>query len=78
MSGAGTDVAVLGTGTMGAPIAQRLLDAGFSVRAWNRTRARAQPLAAALAPRWRRVADSGHADQDVAAVSAGLSRHEGR
>jgi len=31
---------------MGAPIARRLLDQGFSVRVWNRTRARAQPLAA--------------------------------
>jgi 3-hydroxyisobutyrate dehydrogenase len=31
---------------MGAPIARRLLEAGFSVRVWNRTRARAQVLAA--------------------------------
>jgi 3-hydroxyisobutyrate dehydrogenase len=30
-------VAVLGTGTMGAPIARNLLDAGFPVRVWNRT-----------------------------------------
>jgi 3-hydroxyisobutyrate dehydrogenase len=30
-------VAVLGTGTMGAPIARRLLDAGFRVQVWNRT-----------------------------------------
>jgi 3-hydroxyisobutyrate dehydrogenase len=42
----GPAVAVLGTGTMGAPIARRLLDAGFSVRVWNRTQARAQPLGA--------------------------------
>ncbi len=39
--------AVLGTGTMGAPIARNLLDAGFDVRVWNRTRARAEPLAGA-------------------------------
>ena len=39
-------VAVLGTGTMGAPIARRLLAAGFPVRVWNRTHARAQSLAA--------------------------------
>ena len=45
-SGTEADVAVLGTGTMGTPIARRLLDAGFSVRVWNRTAARAQPLAA--------------------------------
>jgi 3-hydroxyisobutyrate dehydrogenase len=39
-------IAVLGTGTMGAPIARHLLEAGFGVRAWNRTRERAEPLAA--------------------------------
>ncbi len=39
-------VAVLGTGTMGAPMARNLARAGFDVRAWNRTRAKAEPLAA--------------------------------
>jgi 3-hydroxyisobutyrate dehydrogenase len=39
-------VAVLGTGAMGAPMARRILGAGHAVRAWNRTRARAEPLAA--------------------------------
>jgi 3-hydroxyisobutyrate dehydrogenase len=34
-------VAVLGTGTMGAPMARNLLDAGFNVRVWNRTLAKA-------------------------------------
>lgn len=34
-------VAVLGTGTMGAPIARNLLHAGFPVRVWNRTAAKA-------------------------------------
>jgi 3-hydroxyisobutyrate dehydrogenase len=38
--------AVLGTGAMGAPMARRLLAAGFGVRAWNRTRERADALAA--------------------------------
>lgn len=37
-------VAFLGTGTMGAPMAERLLDAGFEVRAYNRTQARAAAL----------------------------------
>ena len=46
MRGADAAVAVLGTGTMGTPLARRLLDAGFSVRVWNRTAARAQPLGA--------------------------------
>jgi 3-hydroxyisobutyrate dehydrogenase len=40
-----TTIAVLGTGIMGLPIAANLLDAGFSVRAWNRTPDRARPLA---------------------------------
>lgn len=38
-------VAVLGTGIMGGPIARNLAGAGLSVRAWNRTRDRARPLA---------------------------------
>jgi 3-hydroxyisobutyrate dehydrogenase len=39
-----TTVAVLGTGTMGAPMARHLLEAGFDVRVWNRTRDKAAPL----------------------------------
>jgi 3-hydroxyisobutyrate dehydrogenase len=38
-------VAVLGIGTMGAPIARSLLHAGFGVRVWNRTMAKAAALA---------------------------------
>ena len=37
-------VAVLGTGIMGAPIARRLAEGGHEVRAWNRTRAKAEAL----------------------------------
>ena len=43
--GRATSIAVLGTGTMGAPIAGRLITAGFRVSVWNRTAARAKPLA---------------------------------
>lgn len=39
-----TTVAFLGTGTMGLPMARNLLAAGFQIRAWNRTRERAEPL----------------------------------
>jgi 3-hydroxyisobutyrate dehydrogenase len=39
-------VAVLGTGIMGAPMAGNLARAGLDVFAWNRTRAKAEPLAA--------------------------------
>jgi 3-hydroxyisobutyrate dehydrogenase len=40
------EIAVLGTGLMGAPVAANLAAAGHSVRVWNRTRAKAEPLAA--------------------------------
>jgi 3-hydroxyisobutyrate dehydrogenase len=45
MSSSNDTVAVLGAGIMGAPMARNLLAAGFPVRAWNRTAARAAPLA---------------------------------
>lgn len=38
-------VAVLGTGIMGLPMAVNLRRAGFDVRAWNRTKDKARPLA---------------------------------
>ena len=38
-------IALLGTGIMGAPMARNLAAAGFEVTVWNRTRARAEPLA---------------------------------
>jgi 3-hydroxyisobutyrate dehydrogenase len=41
-----TTVAVLGTGTMGAGMARCLLRDEHDVRVWNRTRERAEPLAA--------------------------------
>ena len=40
-----TTIAVLGTGLMGAAMARNLLAAGMEVRAWNRTREKAEPLA---------------------------------
>ncbi|QHY95331.1 2-hydroxy-3-oxopropionate reductase [Streptomyces sp. S4.7] len=47
-------VAVLGAGIMGAAMARNLCRTGHAVRVWNRTRAKAEPLAADGA----RVADS--------------------
>lgn len=41
-----TAVAVLGTGFIGAPVARNLAARGFQVRAWNRSAAKAQALAA--------------------------------
>jgi 3-hydroxyisobutyrate dehydrogenase len=42
-------IAVLGTGLMGGPIVRRLAAAGNEVRAWNRTRVRAEGLDAEVA-----------------------------
>src|SRR3954463_16721887 len=56
----GRTVAVLGTGRIGRPVAARLLAAGFNVRVWNRTVARAAPLVldgASVAPFPARAAD---------------------
>ncbi|MBC9725394.1 NAD(P)-dependent oxidoreductase [Streptomyces sp. TRM68367] len=39
-------VSVLGTGIMGAAMARNIARAGHPVRVWNRTRAKAEPLAA--------------------------------
>jgi 3-hydroxyisobutyrate dehydrogenase len=39
------EIAFLGTGTMGAPMARHLLGAGHRLRVWNRSREKAEPLA---------------------------------
>jgi 3-hydroxyisobutyrate dehydrogenase len=39
-------ITVLGTGIMGAPMARNIRAAGHDVRAWNRSREKAEPLAA--------------------------------
>ncbi|MGH7987963.1 MAG: NAD(P)-dependent oxidoreductase [Candidatus Binataceae bacterium] len=40
------EIGFIGTGAMGLPIAANLLDAGFKLRVYNRTGAKAEPLAA--------------------------------
>ena len=42
----GETVAFLGTGAMGAPMAANVVRAGHALRAWNRTRSRAEPPSA--------------------------------
>ena len=61
MSGQQT-VAVLGAGgTMGYPMAANLARAGFPVRAWNRSRDKAEPRGHISCPRkGTRIADRGH------------------
>jgi 3-hydroxyisobutyrate dehydrogenase len=52
-------VAILGLGTMGAGMAKNLLAAGFPVTVYNRTRAKAEPLAASGARIAESPADAG-------------------
>ena len=42
---AGLVIGWVGMGRMGYPMAERLLKAGHDVKIWNRTRAKAEPLA---------------------------------
>ena len=57
-------VGFLGTGIMGGHMARRLCEAGHEVAAWNRTRAKAEPLEAHGA----RIADSPAAAAEAAEV----------
>ena len=52
----------LGTGRMGAAMAQRLVDAGNDVRVWNRTKAKTAPLEASGARAVAEITGLGEAD----------------
>ncbi|WP_051603060.1 NAD(P)-dependent oxidoreductase [Simplicispira psychrophila] len=66
-------VAVLGTGMMGLPMARCLCDAGHRVHVWNRTRAKAEPLAAAGATVHKYAADAvRQADITISLLENGL------
>jgi 3-hydroxyisobutyrate dehydrogenase len=80
MSAATPTVGWIGTGRMGYQLAQRLLRAGYDVAAWNRTRAKAEPLAeqgAMVVDAPADLADRGivcvtvAADEDLEAVISG-------
>ena len=50
----------IGLGRMGLPMAERMIAAGYSLKVWNRTRAKAEPLlakGAAIADRLRDLRD---------------------
>ena len=70
-------ITLLGTGMMGEPMARRLCAAGFDVTVWNRTRAKAEGLAAHGA----RVADTAAeavagADAVITVLEHGGAVHE--
>jgi len=64
-----TNLGWLGTGRMGAALAGRLIDAGEDVTVWNRTAAKAQPLAARGARAVGRITDLGGCDIVFVCVS---------
>jgi 3-hydroxyisobutyrate dehydrogenase-like beta-hydroxyacid dehydrogenase len=51
-------VAVVGLGKMGSPIAERILDAGYALSVYNRTASKAQPLVERGAARLAAAADA--------------------
>ncbi|MFE1347578.1 NAD(P)-dependent oxidoreductase, partial [Streptomyces sp. NPDC058757] len=74
-------IAFLGLGSMGLPMARRLLDAGYPLTVWNRTAAKAAPLLDAGAVLAETPADAVRnadvvitmlADPDAARAVAGL------
>ncbi len=66
------DVAFLGIGLMGKPMASRLLEAGYAVTAWNRTRSKADELAALGAKVEAQAADAvRNADIVITMLEAG-------
>jgi 3-hydroxyisobutyrate dehydrogenase-like beta-hydroxyacid dehydrogenase len=65
-------IGFLGTGIMGFPMARRLIEAGYEVQAWNRTREKAERLTAAGATVVATPRDAvRHADVVICMVSSG-------
>jgi len=61
----------IGLGRMGFPMAERLVKAGFNLSVWNRTRSKAEPLAAAGAKLVERPSDLNRVDILFTMVSTG-------
>src|SRR5438874_6456136 len=61
----------IGMGRMSFPMAERLLKAGYDVSIWNRTRAKAEPLAQKGGHIVERLADLATADVLFSIVSTG-------
>src|SRR5260370_15964236 len=70
--GGGHRLGWLGTGRMGVALIHRLLDAGCDVTVYNRTRAKAEPLAAAGAKIASTAAELG--STDIGFVTVGTSQ----
>ena len=66
----------IGMGRMGFPMAERLLKAGYDVSIWNRTRAKAEPLAEKGGKVVDRLADLADVDVLFSIVSTGSDLEE--
>ena len=66
----------IGMGRMGYPMAERLLDAGYDVSIWNRTRAKAEPLAKKGGKVVDKLSDLAGADVVFSIVSTGKDLEE--
>jgi 3-hydroxyisobutyrate dehydrogenase len=66
----------IGMGRMGYPMAERLLKAGYQVSIWNRTRAKAEPLAALGGKIVDKLSDLAGVDVLFAIVSTGKDLEE--
>jgi 3-hydroxyisobutyrate dehydrogenase len=71
MSNSSMKIGWIGAGRMGTPMAERLLKAGFDVSIWNRTRAKAEPLAAKGGKLVDKLADLAACDVVFSIVSTG-------
>jgi 3-hydroxyisobutyrate dehydrogenase len=71
MSGDGATIGWIGIGRMGHAMVERLLDAGHAVHVWNRTRTKAEPLAARGAVVRERPADLAAVDLLFTMVGTG-------
>jgi 3-hydroxyisobutyrate dehydrogenase len=66
----------IGMGRMGFPMAERLLQAGYEVSIWNRTRAKAEPLTAKGGKVVDKLAGLAHLDVVFSTVSTGKDLKE--
>src|ERR1700740_304792 len=66
----------IGMGRMGFPMAERLLKAGYDVSIWNRTRAKAEPLAKSGGKIVDKPGDFASVDVLFAIVSTGTDLEE--
>jgi 3-hydroxyisobutyrate dehydrogenase len=76
MSNNSLKIGWIGAGRMGTPMAERLLKAGHGLSVWNRTRAKAEPLAAKGATIVDKLSDLASCDVVFSIVSTGKDLEE--